>query len=113
MGKSLTAFQPLEKIDRILEVYGLVKRTPNTIVDLPALLAEYERIRQRGYAFDREEASEGALCIGAPIRCEGMPVVASISLSTPLLRYQPEKEAAMVAGVCETAQRIAAALTDD
>lgn len=113
MGKSLTAFQPLEKIDRILEVYGLVKRTPNTIVDLPALLAEYECIRQRGYAFDREEASEGAFCIGAPIRCEGRPVVASISLSTPLLRYQPEKEAEMVAGVCETAQRIAAAITDD
>ena len=110
MGKSLTAFQAPEKIDRILEVYGLVKRTPNTIIDRPALLAEFERIRQRGYAFDREEASEGAFCIGAPVRREGRPVVASISLSTPLLRFQPEMEADMIAGVCETARKIAAAL---
>jgi DNA-binding IclR family transcriptional regulator len=107
MGKSLTAFQFSEKIDRILEFYGLVKRTPNTIIDRPTLLAEFESIRQRGYAFDREEATKGAFCIGAPIRCEGRPVVASISLSMPLLRFQPEMEAAMIAGVCETAQRIA------
>jgi hypothetical protein len=40
--------------------------------------------------------SEGAFCIGAPIRYES----------------RPEKEAGMVAGVCETAQMIAAALTD-
>jgi DNA-binding IclR family transcriptional regulator len=110
MGKSITAFQPPERIDRILEVYGLVKRTPNTIMDHPALLAEFERIRERGYAFDREESSEGAICIGAPVRRQGKPVVASISLSTPLLRYQPKREPEVIAGVCETAQAIAQAL---
>jgi DNA-binding IclR family transcriptional regulator len=110
MGKSITAFQTPEKIDRILEIYGLVKRTPNTIIDRPALLAEFERIRQRGYAFDREEAAEGAFCIGAPIRCEGKPVSAAISLSTPLLRFQPELEPVMIAGVCDSARTIAGAV---
>lgn len=110
MGKSVTAFQAPEKIDRILEVYGLFKRGPNTIIDRPALLAEFERIRSRGYAFDREEAAEGAFCVGAPIRAEGRPVVASISLSMPLLRYQAEREPVMVNGVCETARAIGEAL---
>jgi DNA-binding IclR family transcriptional regulator len=110
MGKSITAFQSPEKIDRMLEVYGLVKRTSNTIVDRPALLAEFELIRTRGYAFDREEASVGAFCIGSPIRRPGKPVLAAISLSTPMLRYQAELEAAMVAGVCETASCIATLL---
>lgn len=113
MGKSIAAFQQPEKIDRILEVYGLVKRTRNTIIDRPSLLAEFDRIRSRGYAFDREEAAEGAFCIGAPIRCEDRPVVAAISLSTPLLRFQPDMEPTMVACVCDTAQAIAQALTEN
>lgn len=106
MGKSITAFQTPEKIDRILEVYGLFKRTANSIIDRPTLLAEFECIRERGYAFDREEAAEGGFCVGAPIRQEGKPVVAALSLSIPLLRIQPETEAAMVAAVCETAAAI-------
>ncbi len=110
MGKSITAFQTPESIDRMLEVYGLFKRAPNTILDRPALLAEFERIRQRGYAFDREESAEGAFCIGAPIRHEDEPVVAAISLSMPLLRYQSSLEPAMIAGVCETARAISQAL---
>ncbi len=112
MGKSIAAFQTPEKIDRILEVYGLVKRTPNTIVDGPALLSEFEHIRERGYAFDREESSEGAFCIGAPIRAKGKPVVAATSLSTPLLRFQPAMQPAMIAGVCEIAKAIGDALAD-
>jgi DNA-binding IclR family transcriptional regulator len=108
MGKSITAFQTPEKINRILEVYGLFKRTPKTITDRTALFAEYERIRQQGYAFDREEASEGGFCVGAPIRVEGKPVNSAISVSIPLIRHSQEMEDLMVTGVVETAQAIAA-----
>ena len=110
MGKSITAFQTPERADRILEVYGLFKRASNSITDRPALLAEFDRIRRQGYAFDREESAEGAFCVGAPIRCEGKPVVSAVSLSTPLIRYSPELEAAMVTAVFETAQAIGQAL---
>lgn len=106
MGKSIAAFQTPEKIDRILEVYGLFKRGPNTITDRPTLLAEFERIRTQGYAFDREESVEGAFCVGAPVRYESRPVAAAVSLSTPLLRLSPELEAAMVAAVSEAARTI-------
>jgi DNA-binding IclR family transcriptional regulator len=110
MGKSITAFQAPEKIDRILEVYGLFRRGPNTVMERPALLEEFRRIRELGYAFDREEAAEGAFCLGAPIRPENAPVVAAISISLPLLRYSAAAEPAMVEGVCETARAIALAL---
>jgi DNA-binding IclR family transcriptional regulator len=113
MGKCITAFQPPDRIDRLLEVYGLIKRGPNTIVDRQALLEEYERIREHGYAFDREEAAEGGFCVGAPIRCAGQPVVSAISISMPLLRYVPENEAALVAAVCETAHAIAVSVAPE
>lgn len=112
MGKSITAFQTPEKINRILEVYGIFKRTPKTITDRPTLFAEFDQIRERGYAFDREEASEGGFCVGAPIQCEGKPVVAAISLSIPLVRFNPELEAAIIRGIVETASAIAQALAD-
>lgn len=112
MGKSITAFQAADKITRILEVYGLHRRTPNTIVDRPALLAEYELIRSRGYAFDREEAAEGGFCVGAPIQLAGKPVVAAVSLSIPLVRHTAENEAIVVTGVVEAARAIAQALAE-
>jgi len=110
MGKCITAFQTPEKINRILEVYGLFRRTPNTITDRPALIAEFERIRAQGYAFDREESAEGGFCIGAAIRCEGKPVVAAVSLSMPVIRAKPELEPATIAAVLETAGGIASVL---
>jgi DNA-binding IclR family transcriptional regulator len=110
MGKSITAFQTPEKTNNILEVYGLVRRTPKTITDRAALFAEFARIREQGYAFDREEATEGGVCVGAPIRCEGKPVIAALSLSMPLVRYNLELEKSIVASVTATAEAVAAAL---
>ena len=110
MGKSITAFQSPEKINRLLEVYGLVRRTPKTITDRTTLFAEFERIREQGYAFDREESTEGGFCVGAPIRSMGKPVVAAVSLSMPLVRFNPELEKSAVAGVMATAKAIVAAM---
>lgn len=112
MGKSITAFQTPEKINRLLEVYGLLRRTPKTITDRMKLFDEFARIREQGYAFDREEASEGAMCIGAPVFLEGRPVVAAVSISMPVLRFHPELEKTIVAAVVGTAQAIAAVSPD-
>lgn len=107
MGKAITAFQSPEKINRLLEVYGLIRRTSNTITDRVALSAELARIREQGYAVDREEATEGSFCIGAPVRCQRNPVVASVSLSMPILRFTAELEEPIEAAVVATASAIA------
>jgi len=109
MGKSITAFQTPQKINRMLEVYGLVRRAPKTMTDRTALFAEFARIRELGCAFDREESTEGGFCVGAPIRCEGKPVVAAVSLSMPLVRLTAELEESIVAAVVGTAKAIGGA----
>ena len=57
------------------------KITAHTITDYGVLEQEFARIRQQGYAVDREETVEGACCIGVPIRDSSGAVVASISAS--------------------------------
>lgn len=105
LGKAITAFQPPDLIDRILEVYGLHKRTEHSIVDRGALAEEYAAVRQRGYAFDREETVLGGMCIGVPVRLDGQ-VRAAISISLPVIRSNPEQEAAMIEALQSQAQAL-------
>jgi len=110
LGKAITAFQPADRMDRILEVYGLFRRTEKTIVDRQVLLAEFEQIRHRGYAVDREESVAGGMCIGAPVTQDGKHVVASISVSVPVVRMNREREQEIAQAVMETAREAARAL---
>jgi len=110
LGKAITAFQPPDLIDRILEVYGLYRRTERTIVDRQTLLAEFEQIRRRGWAADREESVAGGLCLGAPVTLEGRHVTTAISVSVPMIRMTPEREEAIARAVLETAREAAHAL---
>jgi DNA-binding IclR family transcriptional regulator len=106
LGKAITAFQDQALMDRILEVYGLTRRTENTIVDRQALLAEFESIRVRGYSTDREESVAGGICIGAPIRVGDGRVVAALSVSTPKVRMTPDREQEVIQAVMESARQI-------
>ncbi|MEO8027244.1 MAG: IclR family transcriptional regulator [Bryobacteraceae bacterium] len=107
LGKVITAFQKPELIDRMIEVYGLVPRTPRTVTDRQALLAEFERIRAQGYALDREESVMGGVCIGAAIAIDNNSVMAGLSVSTPVVRMTPEKELEITRAVLDAARRAA------
>jgi len=107
MGKAITAFQERELADRILEVYGLSRRTEHTITDRSRLFEEFAEIRKTGIACDREESVLGGICYSAAIQAAGQPVVAAISLSTPLVRITPAREEEIRRAVLEAASRVA------
>ncbi|HUA93109.1 MAG TPA: IclR family transcriptional regulator [Terracidiphilus sp.] len=107
MGKAITAFQDRELADRIVEVYGLFRRTEHTITDRGRLFQEFDQIRKTGIACDREESVLGGICFGAAIRSSGKPVMAALSLSTPVIRMTPEREERTRAAVLEAAARVA------
>jgi len=110
MGKAITAFQDNALADRILEVYGLSRRTEHTIVDRARLFQEFAQIRSTGLACDREESIMGGICYSAAIRPEGQRVVAALSLSTPVVRMTPQREEETRKAVLEAAIRAAANL---
>jgi len=103
LAKVITAFQPPERIDRIVQVYGMPPHTENTITDRAALLDEYERIRQQGWAREREESAPGWCCCGAPIFDQLGRCISAISVATPTIRYSPETEEEIVSELLRTA----------
>ena len=88
LGKTIMAEMEPETFKRVLARSGLRKSTGKTITDLPTLEIELQLIRQRGFAVDREESTEGACCIGCPVRnCTGA-VIGAIGASMKTSRFQ-------------------------
>ncbi|WP_049927892.1 IclR family transcriptional regulator [Halopiger goleimassiliensis] len=89
-GKAILAHLPDERIERILEEYGLSAQTDKTITDRTALREELETIRERGYAFNREESVIGVHAVGAPVRDESGTAIGAISVAGPANRLHGE-----------------------
>lgn len=105
LAKVITAFQPSTKIDRMLEVYGLVRYTPLTLTDRGAVLNEYEKIRMVGYSIEREESVAGGVCIGVAVQVEGGPTIAAMSVSVPTIRMSDEREIEIAQALLEAARQ--------
>lgn len=91
IGKLLTAFQDQGKVNRLLRELTFNQTAQNTITDLCELEAEYERIRQQGYAISDEENTPGAFGISAPIRDQSGMVSACLCVAGPKERFTPNK----------------------
>ena len=105
MGKAITAFQDRALAEQIVEVYGLSRRTDFTITDRARLFDEFAQIRATGVACDRQESILGGICFSSALRPVEGPVVAAISLSTPVVRMTPEREDETRKAVHEAALR--------
>lgn len=66
MGKVLLAYAPTDDVRRISK-RQLQSFTKNTITDARALREELDRVREAGFALDREEITRGLMCVAAPI----------------------------------------------
>lgn len=110
VGKVLCAYMPWEEARAWLKNNGMPKKTPRTITELGLIEREFDRIRGRGYAVDREEAMEGACCLGAPVRNHAGAVTAAISVSMTTQHFERWPEPKLAALVKSAAAKISAAL---
>lgn len=85
VGKAVLAHLSEERIEDIINTWGLPRSTENTITGREDLMEELETIRERGYAIDYEEWTKGLTCIGAPIIVDS-EVLGGISVSAPTRR---------------------------
>jgi DNA-binding IclR family transcriptional regulator len=89
LGKAMLAHMSKEKVDEIIEKHGLPNYTDQTITTREGLMDELSEIRDRGYAFDREERIEGLRCVSAPV-LENGEIFGAISVSGPSTRMRGE-----------------------
>lgn len=86
VGKLLLLNYDDEKLDSLIEKYGLPSVTPNTITNKKDLIEELCKVRNNNYAIDDEECEIGARCVAAPIRDYTNKVIAAVSVSGPTNR---------------------------
>lgn len=89
-GKSILAHLPRERVEGIIEDEGLSAETPDSITDVDTLFEELERIRERGYAVNREESVVGLHAVGAPIKGSNGTILGGLSISGPAHRLKGE-----------------------
>jgi DNA-binding IclR family transcriptional regulator len=110
MGKVLLSGLSQEELADVLSLGPLTKFTPNTIVEIPALQTELEKIESQGFAIDNEETFPGIRCVAAPVRCRGR-VVAAISATVPTQRMGQQRMNDIRKQIIETAQLISQRMT--
>jgi DNA-binding IclR family transcriptional regulator len=101
-GKALLAELSDDHLRALLPA-RLPRLTPNTKTTRAELMAELERVRESGVAFDEEEHTLGISAVGAVVRDE-FAAVAAITIPLPTQRYQGN-EGALITALRATCDR--------
>lgn len=109
LGRAMIAFLPQERWRQHIP-RQMRRRTARSISSHEALHAELIATRARGYAIERGENEDGALCIGAPIFDQDGHAIAAVSVSAPATRISPSAEVEVGEAVVEAARNISGRL---
>lgn len=82
-GKALLAHLPDERIDEIIDQWGLPQLTENTITDRDELYEELETVREEEIAYNSEEQLDGIRAISAPVTTPVGQEVGALSANGP------------------------------
>ena len=104
-GKAMLARLPPAEVERILAA-GMPRLTPRTITTPAAMAPELATTRERGYAIDDEERTEGIRCVAAPVFGHDGTAQGAISLAAPTLRFDWDRVATVGAEVARAAAEI-------
>ena len=106
LGKCLLAWMDPAEASALIDTFDFRPTMPNTITDKASLLAHLAEVRRNGYACDNEENEANVICFGAPIFDHYRQIHAAVSVSMPMLRYEPEKRASLARAVQETGRDV-------
>ncbi|WP_311173424.1 IclR family transcriptional regulator [Halobellus ordinarius] len=90
-GKAMLAEFPRERVEAIIDRWGLPKQTERTTDSKAELFEELERTRDRGYAINRQEALEGLMAIGMVVKNPDGSVLGSLDVSGPPYRLSEDE----------------------
>lgn len=88
IGKAMLAQFPSERVDSIVDRWGLPAKTPNSITTRRALDDELERVRQRGYAINDQESIPGKRVTGMAVTHRSGRIIGGFTLSGPEYRIE-------------------------
>lgn len=99
VGKAILAELPEQRIEQIVERWGLPGETANSITDRDALAAELSQIREQGYAVNRGENYEELYGIGVAATRNPGDVIGGFSVTGPAHAITGADREAELAGI--------------
>jgi len=106
LGKVLLTYLSVEERKEILGEKALPRLTENTITDKGELEKELDKVKEQGFALDREENEKDVRCIAAPIRNYQGEVIAALSISSPTFRIDKNAQNNLKEALIETSEKI-------
>ena len=108
-GKAILATLPEQQVVSIVASMGMPTPTEKSLGTVDELLADLEKIRERGYAVDDEEQEIGVRCFSMAL--PDAPTPTAISVSGPTTRVDWDFGERAVPRLREAAARLSAQLT--
>lgn len=110
LGKALLAAMPGETWREVLPA-RLRAMTRTTVRTRDQLAAEITWVRESGYAIERSQNEDGALCVASAIVALDGAALGAISLSAPVVRMTPALEAEVGVAIHAAAATCSGALS--
>lgn len=93
LGKVLLSELPDDTLDALFpDAERLPALTERSITTLNALKSELRGVRERGVAFEDRESAPDSRCAAAPVRDSAGEIIAAISVSVPVARWDQRPE---------------------
>ncbi len=109
-GKVLLAQRTKAEVDALLGRGPLERLTRHTVTAVSQVRRELEKVREEGFALDREECEVGACCIAVPLRNAQGSVEAALSLSVPTMRMTTRRVEELIPVMLRAGQEVSAEL---
>ena len=106
LGKVILAYLSAEERKKILGKKVLPSFTENTITDKGELEKKLGKVREQGFALDREENEKDVRCVAAPIKNYQGEVIAAISISSPIFRLDKNRQNNLKKALIDTSEKI-------
>lgn len=91
VGKSILSQYPRERVDEIIDRWGLPKQTEQTVTDRDELYDELDRIKERGVSFNREEHIKGVTAASVPVKNAEEEIIGALSVAGPSHRMKGKR----------------------
>jgi IclR family acetate operon transcriptional repressor len=109
-GKAILATLPEQRVRDICAEYGMQISTRHTLATPEALIADLDRVRERGYATDDEEDADGVFCVATIFVDHRGHCAGAISTTFIKLNVSDERIGEIANAVRTHADRISALL---
>ena len=113
LGKVLLTYLSAEERKKILGEKVLPHLTENTITDKRELEKELSKVREQGFALNREENEKDVCCVAAPIRNYQGRVIAAVSISGPAFRIDKKVQNNLKEALIEISKKVSKRLGYD